>query len=366
MSELSTEKSDRQMMQKCIQLAKKGEGKTSPNPLVGSVIVKNGQIIGAGFHPKAGKPHAEVFALQEAKENAQDATVYVNLEPCNHYGKTPPCTEALIKAQVKRVVVGMIDPDERVSGKGIQRLKDAGIEVTVGVEEKACIELNEAFIYRVKHKRPLGIWKYAMTMDGKIATSTGHSKWITNPSSRHWVHHLRSKCDAVIVGGNTVRLDNPQLNTHGVTNHNPLRVVITKSFNLPEDAHLWDITQGKTLIFTLPQPQSQLKSKLLDLGVEIVEIAELNPAMVMEFLYQRGFNSVLWECGGNLAPQAIFSGAIQKIYAFIAPKIIGGNGFSPLGDLGIKTMDQAIMIENMSILPVDGDFLLQGVVKLGD
>jgi diaminohydroxyphosphoribosylaminopyrimidine deaminase/5-amino-6-(5-phosphoribosylamino)uracil reductase len=355
---------DQKMMYQCLELAKQGWGKTSPNPLVGAVVVKNGQIVGEGFHPAVGQPHAEVFALTEAGENAKDATVYVSLEPCNHYGRTPPCTEALIQAQVKEVVVGMIDPDERVSGKGIQRLKDAGIKVRVGIEEEACRKLNEAFIHRVKYQRPFGIWKYAMTLDGKIATTRGDSKWITGVGSRNFVHHLRSRCDAVIVGGNTVRLDNPLLTTHGITSHNPLRVVMTKSFNLPIDAHLWDVKHSRTIIFTEDQKDNECKHQLLDMGVEIIELEEVNPDIVMNHLYQRGMNSVLWECGGNLAPQAILSGSVQKLYAFIAPKIIGGfDSLSPLGDLGIQTMAQALTIENVSWQTIDRDFLIEGYFK---
>ncbi|MTF39835.1 bifunctional diaminohydroxyphosphoribosylaminopyrimidine deaminase/5-amino-6-(5-phosphoribosylamino)uracil reductase RibD [Cyanobacterium aponinum] len=352
------------MMNRCIQLAKQAEGKTSPNPLVGAVIVKNGEIVGEGYHPQAGLPHAEVYALQQAGEKAKNATVYVNLEPCNHYGKTPPCTEALIGAGVKRVVVGMIDPDERVSGRGIKRLAESGIEVKIGVAEDACLRLNEAFIHRVKTGFPFGVFKYAMTLDGKIATDTGHSQWITGKSARHFVHELRSISSAVIIGGNTLRRDNPLLTTHGLTSHNPLRVVITASFDLPTSAQLWQQDTAKTVVFTTPQPDSSLKDSLLSQGVEIVEIANLNTTMVMENLAKRGCNSVLWECGGNLAKDAIASGNIQKIYCFIAPKIIGGKGlFSPIGDMKIDNMNNALALKNTSIRQIDTDFLIEGYLN---
>jgi diaminohydroxyphosphoribosylaminopyrimidine deaminase/5-amino-6-(5-phosphoribosylamino)uracil reductase len=355
---------DRKIMRRCLELAKKAQGKTSPNPLVGSVIVKDGNIIGEGFHPQVGQSHAEVFALQEAGLNAENATVYVNLEPCNHYGRTPPCTEALIKAKVKQVVIGMIDPDSRVSGGGIKRLMSAGIDVRVGVEEEACLKLNEAFIHRVKYQRPFGIFKYAMTLDGKIATNIGHSQWITGISARNFVHHLRSSCDAVIVGGNTVRRDNPLLTTHGVTNHNPLRVVMTKTLDLPLNSQLWDVKQAKTVVFTIPQPDTTVKSQLLDRGVEIVEIEDINPSFVMENLYQRGLNTILWECGGNLASEAIASGNIQKIYAFIAPKIIGGkNAPTPMGDLNIQNMNEALLLNKSKIHYLDDDFLIEGYLN---
>ncbi len=358
---------EQKMMEKCLQLANKARGKTSPNPLVGAVVVKNGKIVGEGFHPKAGQPHAEIFALQDAGDNAQDATVYVNLEPCNHYGKTPPCTEALIKARVKQVVVGMIDPDSRVSGSGIKRLMEAGIDVKVGIEDKACQKLNEAFCHRVKYQRPWGILKYAMTLDGKIATKTGHSKWITSASARNYVHHLRASCDAIVIGGNTVRQDKPMLTTHSISDHNPLRVVMTKSLDLPLDCNLWQVNEAQTAIFTLPQPNSSLKTQLQDKGVEIVEIDAVNPRLVMDNLYNRGFCSVLWECGGNLSSQAIASGEIQKIYAFIAPKIIGGEtGFNPIGDLNITNMNQALSLKDMEVKMIDQDILIEGYLTISN
>lgn len=356
---------DQKMIHECLTLAKKALGKTSPNPLVGAVVVKNGQIVGKGFHPQAGLPHAEVFALKEAGEEARGATIYINLEPCNHYGKTPPCTEAIINAGIKQVVVGMVDPDERVAGGGIKRLVSAGIDVRVGVEEEACRCLNEAFIHRVIHKRPFGILKYAMTMDGKIATATGDSKWITGQKARDYVHFLRSGCDAVVVGGNTVRKDNPRLTTHGVATHNPLRVVMSASFGLPFDCYLWDTEAAPTVVFTLPQDgHSPLKTHLLSRGVEVLEFDNLSPTIVMDNLYSRGFNAVFWECGGNLGARAIASGNIQKVLAFIAPKIIGGQqGFNPVGDLGITTMQNALNLHNVSLQKFDDDFLIEAYIE---
>ncbi len=355
---------DRDMMQQCIKLALQGNGKTSPNPLVGAIVVKDNQIIGRGFHPEAGQPHAEIFALREAGKNAQDSTIYVNLEPCNHFGRTPPCTEALIRAGVKKVMIGMIDPDERVAGGGIKRLKEAGIEVVFPLEEEACRQLNEAFIHRITYKSPFGILKYAMTLDGKIATDTGHSFWITGESSRNYVHQVRSGCDAIIIGGNTVRKDNPHLTTHGVSDHNPLRVVMTKSFDLPKSFHLWDTNTAKTVIFTLQNPNVNLKNFLLDKGVEIVEMESLTTTAVMQNLYDRGFSKVLWECGGYLSSLAIANGNIQKILAFISPKIIGGiTSKSPIGDLGFTKMTEALKLEEIKLSQFDSDFLVEGYLQ---
>jgi diaminohydroxyphosphoribosylaminopyrimidine deaminase / 5-amino-6-(5-phosphoribosylamino)uracil reductase len=351
---------DREIMQRCLKLAKSAAGKTSPNPLVGSVIVKDGIIIGEGFHPEVGKPHAEVFALRDAGEKAKDSTVYVNLEPCNHYGRTPPCSEALIKAQVAKVVVGMIDPDPRVAGGGIKKLSEAGIEVIVGVEEAACRQLNEAFIHRLLHKKPFGILKYAMTLDGKIATTGGHSAWVSSQASRHLVHQLRSTCDAVIIGGNTVRKDNPSLTTHGITQHNPLRVVMSRSLYLPTDSNLWNDGLAETLIFTENDHAAQ-QQKLIGNNTHIITVAALTPKIVMEHLYQRGISKVLWECGGTLAAKAIADGTIQKVMAFIAPKIIGGTDAPcPVGDLGFSQMTEALQLKEVSTQTISSDILVEG------
>lgn len=360
---------DEYWMGQCLALAEKGRGQTAPNPLVGCVIVRNDQVIGSGYHPKAGQPHAEIFALQSAAAQHWDvrgATLYVNLEPCNHYGRTPPCTEAIISAGIKRVVVGMIDPDPRVSGKGCDRLRSAGIEVTVGVLEKECHRLNEGFVHRVKYHRPFGILKYAMTLDGKIATDTGDSFWVTGEPARQLVYHLRSSCDAVITGGNTVRRDNPSLTTHGVSPHNPLRVVVSPSLNLPLDRQLWQVESAPTLVFTSTStPRPEIETALSQLGVEVVQLDPLQPMAIMTALGQRGCNTVLWECGGRLAGSALKAGAVQKIYAFIAPKIIGGaTAPSPVGDLGKTLMSEAIVLQELTWQKVGADWLITGYVPM--
>lgn len=354
-------------MQRCLELARTALGKTAPNPLVGSVIIQDEQIVGEGFHPGAGHPHAEVFALRAAGDRAFGATIYVNLEPCNHYGRTPPCTEALIKAGVARVVVGMVDPDPRVSGGGIARLRAAGIEVVVGVEESACRQLNEAFIHRILYHQPFGILKYAMTLDGKIATSSGHSAWITNQLSRDLVHQLRAACDAVIVGGNTVRCDNPQLTSHQAQAHNPLRVVMSRTLNLPEQARLWETSEVPTLVLTQVGANHDFQQMLQNKGVEVVELTSLTPHQAMAYLYERGFLSVLWECGGTLAASAIAQGSVQKILAFIAPKIIGGSTApTPVGDLEFTTMTQALSLERVQWRTVGSDYLVEGYLPKND
>jgi diaminohydroxyphosphoribosylaminopyrimidine deaminase / 5-amino-6-(5-phosphoribosylamino)uracil reductase len=353
---------DRVWMQRCITLARQAAGQTAPNPMVGCVIVRDGDVVGEGFHPKAGEPHAEVFALRAAGDRALGATLYVNLEPCNHFGRTPPCSEAVVQSKVARVVVGMVDPDPRVSGGGIARLRDAGIEVVVGVEGQACQDLNEGFVHRICHQQPFGILKYAMTLDGKIATTSGHSAWVSSPPARSYVFDLRSQCDAVIVGTNTVNRDNPQLTSHrDEPGHNPLRVVMSRSLKLPEQARLWQTEVTPTIVFTEGHPNPALEETLQQQQVEVISLPQLTPKAVMQNLYQRGCATVLWECGGTLSAEAIAQGCIQKVLAFIAPKIIGGQfAPSPIGELGFTQMTEALALEHLALEQIGADYLLTG------
>ncbi len=352
--------SDAELMLRCCKLAARAAGHTAPNPMVGSVITQGDVVVGEGFHPKAGEPHAEIFALRSAGDRAQGATLYVNLEPCNHTGRTPPCSDAVIGAGIRRVVIGMRDPNPQAKG-GVEKLREAGLDVVVGVEEARCRQLNEAFIHRVTYRQPFGILKYAMTLDGKIATSTGHSAWVSGPSSRQQVHQLRSQCDAVIVGGNTVRKDNPNLTSHGKGDRDPLRVVMSRQLDLPTAANLWKVETAPTLVFTQTDADPERKAALVRQGVEVEVLNSLTPAAVMERLYQRGLMSVLWECGGTLAAEAISSGSVQKVWAFIAPKLIGGSSApSPIGELGFEQMTEALSLESVSIASVGQDFLLEG------
>jgi diaminohydroxyphosphoribosylaminopyrimidine deaminase / 5-amino-6-(5-phosphoribosylamino)uracil reductase len=359
---------DQAMMVRCCELAAQAAGHTAPNPLVGSVIAQQGEIVGEGFHPKAGEPHAEIFALRAAGDRASGATLYVNLEPCNHTGRTPPCSEAVIRAGIRRVVIGMADPNPQAAG-GIQTLLAAGIEVSVGIEEARCRRLNEAFIHRIIHQRPFGILKYAMTLDGKIATTTGHSAWVSGSASRQQVHQLRSQCDAVIVGGNTVRQDNPNLTSHGAGNRNPLRVVMSRQLSLPTDAKLWDVAVAPTLVMTQlgvdgAGADGAIAAALRQQGVEVAELASLTPDAVMANLYERGLMSVLWECGGTLAAAAIATGCVQKVWAFVTPKLIGGAAApSPIGDLGLSQMSQAKILTQVKMTPVGEDFLIEGYLS---
>lgn len=361
-------------MAKCLELAKKAEGRTAPNPMVGCVIVANDRVLGEGWHPKAGANHAEIMALQSAQGfSLETATLYVNLEPCNHYGRTPPCTEAIIGSGIQQVVVGSIDPNPKVAGTGCARLREAGITVITGILAKECDRLNRGFFHRMRHHLPWGILKYAMTLDGKIATDRGHSFWVTGPESRKVVHQLRSTCDAVITGGNTVRQDNPLLTTHGVTEHSPLRVVLSRSLDLPSTAQIWQVDQNhRTLIVTpLNSQRSASAQNFLDhvqgLGVEVLEIEPCNPLTVMAELADRDCNQVLWECGGNLTAEALGAKVIQEVYAFIAPKIIGGTGkFSPVGDLGLDLMSGALTLIESQMASIGADWLITGDLQGSD
>ncbi len=337
----------RPWMQRALQLAALGRGATSPNPMVGAVVLDaTGQWVGEGFHAKAGEPHAEVGALRQAGERAQGGTLVVTLEPCCHHGRTPPCSEAVIAAGISRVVVAMADPNPQVAGGGIARLQAAGLEVLQGVCEAEARALNRAFVHRIHTGRPLGLLKWAMSLDGRTALSNGVSQWISGPKARTWVHQLRSRCDAVIVGGGTVRADNPLLTSRGKRTPEPLRVVLSRSLDLPGEAQLWDPSIAPTLVAHGPEASAEARAHLAAIsaahpGLETVELASCTPKALLEALAQRGCNQVLWECGPALAAAALQEGAVQEIAAVIAPKLMGGQAArTPIGELGFTQMDQ--------------------------
>ena len=333
----------RRWMQRALQLAALGAGRTSPNPQVGCVVLDaDGQLVGEGFHAQAGGPHAEVHALRQAGHRARGGTAVVTLEPCCHHGRTPPCSEALLAAGIARVVVAMDDPDPRVAGQGMAQLRQAGVEVISGICEPEARLLNRAFVHRLRHGRPLGILKWAMSLDGRTALPNGSSQWISGPDARRWVHRLRARCDAVIVGGGTVRADDPLLTSRGQRQPEPLRVVLSRSLTLPEQAQLWDQHQAATLVVHGPQAPAQGRAQLDARGVERLELAECEPAALLEALAQRGCNQVLWECGPELAAAALRQGCVQQITAVMAAKLLGGSpARTPLGDLGLVDVNQA-------------------------
>jgi diaminohydroxyphosphoribosylaminopyrimidine deaminase / 5-amino-6-(5-phosphoribosylamino)uracil reductase len=381
-------------MRRALQLAALGEGRTSPNPLVGAVVLDAaGQLVGEGFHARAGEPHAEVGALAQAGARARGGTLIVTLEPCCHHGRTPPCSEAVIAAGISRVVVAMADPDPRVAGGGIARLRAAGLEVIEGVAEAEALRLNRAFVHRVRSGRPLGILKWAMSLDGRTALPNGLSQWISGAEARAWVHQLRAGCDAVIVGGGTVRADDPLLTSRGRRDPEPMRVVMSRTLDLPPQARLWDTTMAPTLVAhgpeapqerreafdrlaaaardgvqpgaagreaTYPWAEGACTPELLasQSGPQRLELPSCEPAALMEALAARGCNRVLWECGPELAAAALRQGCVQELAAVIAPKLLGGQAaHTPLGDLGQESLDQAQPWRELERTNLGGDWL---------
>ncbi len=329
-------------MQRALQLAALAAGRTSPNPLVGAVLLDpQGALVGEGFHARAGAPHAEVMALAQAGERARGGTLVVTLEPCCHHGRTPPCSQAVIAAGLARVVVAMADPNPQVGGGGLAELRAAGIKVICGVSEAEARTLNRAFCHRIASGRPLGILKWAMGLDGRTALPNGASQWISGPQARAWVHGLRAQCDAVIVGGGTVRADDPLLTSRGLRQQEPLRVVLSRSLNLPSAAQLWDQRLATTLVAHSDAAPAEARTQLDQRGVERLVLTDCGPRPLLEELARRGCNQVLWECGPELAAAAIRDGCVQELAAVIAPKLLGGKpGRTPLGDLGHTAMDQ--------------------------
>lgn len=354
------------MMKRALLLARRGVGKTSPNPAVGCVVVLNNEIVGEGWHRKAGTPHAEVHALRMAGERSRGADVFVTLEPCAHYGKTPPCTEALIRAGVARVFVGMTDPNPLVSGRGMAALRDAGIDVEGGIMEEECRMVNEPFIKHVTTGLPFVILKSAMTLDGKTATATGDSKWVTNEKSRRYVHRLRAMVDAVMVGVGTVLADDPQLTCRmGVRGRDPLRVIVDSRLRTPPSAALFAVkSPAKTLIACL-HPDSPRASALAEAGAEMLACRESDGRVDLEDLVRklgaRGVQSVLLEGGRELVGTALRTGIIDKYLLFYAPKILGAeDGFGLCAGAGPERMSDALRVRDVTVTRFDGDILVKG------
>ena len=347
-------------MRRALQLAALADGHTSPNPLVGAVVLDaDGELVGEGFHVRAGEPHAEVAALAQAGEAACGGTMVVTLEPCCHQGRTPPCCDGVLAAGISRVVVALQDPDPRVAGEGIRRLRDAGLEVITGVLEQEAAEQNRAFLHRVIHGRAWGILKWAMSLDGRTALPNGASQWISGPEARRWVHQLRGRCDAVIIGGGTVRADDPLLTSRGRRHPEPMRVVISRALDLPADARLWDTSVAPTLVAHGTPPDAALL-KLLPQGVESLSLPACEPKDLLEHLAQRGCNRVLWECGPALAAAAIRQGCVQELAVVTAPRLMGGEpARTPLGDLGLTAMDQVVALRKFETLRLGDDNLVR-------
>jgi len=356
-------------MQRALKLAAEQKGKTSPNPMVGAVIVKNGRLLSEGAHQKAGEPHAEVIALKNAKENLAEATMYVTLEPCSHWGKTPPCSDAIIKSGIKKVVIAMQDPNPLVSGKGISILRENGIEVITGICEPEAKELNEVFSKYITTKKPFVILKAAITLDGKIATKTNHAKWINNEKSREIVHQLRNETDAILVGKNTFLLDNPKLDAR-VENKikDPQKIILIPNLDIPVEqpvkSHAYQLSKDKKLLlFAENNEQNVEKAKSFEnLNLEILfmkkKAGKLDLNDALEQLGKREITSLLLEGGSHVFHSFMAADLVDKFHLFIAPKIIGNDGISWTHSFGITEMKNCILLENRKIEKLGDDIHL--------
>lgn len=355
---------DREHMQRALDLAAKGRGRTSPNPMVGCVIVRDGRIIGEGLHTKAGEPHAEVNAIHAAGGDVAGATVYVTLEPCCHRDKrTPPCTDLLISHKPDRVVVAMHDPNPKVSGEGIFALRNAGVEVEVGLMEDEARRLNEVFRKHITTGLPFVIAKCAMSLDGKIATRTGDSKWVTGEASRRMVHELRNTVDAILVGSRTVMLDDPSLTTRldGCESKDPIRVILDAENYLDQSAKVFHIQSDAPTWVAVPEGRTFEGAR----DVLHVPAAEggLDMRELMRDLGSRGVTSVLIEGGGTTLASAFGAGIVDKVLFFVAPKIVGGrDAITAVEGDGISHMSEALVLHNMRAMPVGEDILIEAYV----
>ena len=352
-------------MIRAIRLASLGRGFTSPNPLVGAVILdKKGKLISEGFHQKAGMPHAEAMAFDNLQNDPFGGTLYVNLEPCCHRGKTPPCVDRIISSGIKKVFVSIKDPDLRVAGKGIRLLENAGIEVNLGLCENEALELNKSFIHKNLKGFSYGVLKWAMSIDGRLGLKNGESKWITTERSRSYVHKLRADFDAIIIGGNTMRKDNPLLTTRGLKKIEPLRVVFTRTLDLPSKAKLWNTGVSNTLVIYDSSTANENNLKKIPKDVLIEKVSSDNPKLISTILAEKGCNRVLWECGPELATSAVKAGCIQEFITFVAPKIIGGkNGMNPFSDFEFKSMSEVIKLNMQEIKIFDNDIYMRNFIS---
>lgn len=384
---------DAAYMHRALQLAAEGRGRTHPNPMVGCVIVKDGQVVGTGFHHRAGEPHAEALALQQAGQQARGATVYVTLEPCAHYGRTPPCADALAAAGVGRVVAAMVDPDPRVAGRGLERLRAAGIQVEAGLMEAEARTLNRAYLKLKTTGRPLVVLKWAMTLDGRIACASGHSRWVTGSAARAHAHQIRDQVDAILVGSGTALADDPELTARPLTRgplpgwaggtggqadadpgwapRDPLRVVLDSQARLPLTARLLhpDLLRrplpNRTLVATTPLSDPDKLAALRDAGAEVVvlpaEADRVPLAPLLDELGRRGVGTLLVEGGAQVHWSFLSQGLADYLMVYIAPKLVGGAGApGPVGGSGLFRMDEAWQMDELKVTPLGEDLLLEG------
>ncbi len=357
---------DESYIQLTIEIAKKGEGSVSPNPLVGCVITKNSRIIGAGYHQKFGEDHAEINAINSSSETLEDSTLYVNLEPCSHHGKTPPCVDRIIKEKIKRVVIGTLDINPLVSGNGVKALKKAGIEVKVGVLEKECIELNKFFFKYISEKLPYVTLKAAQTLDGMIADKNSHSEWISCGEARKHVHWLRARYDAVLIGSETARLDNPKLTVRMVEGRNPFRVVLDSNLKLKSELNLFkNNSDNKTIVVTSEKNKSRLKKidQLEKLGVKVLFIksdthGRIQLKSVLKELSKKQITSVFVEGGSKIYSSIIKQNLFDDIYLFVSPKILGC-GLNTFSEFKSNKLGDAVKLNIRRTQKIGDDILIE-------
>jgi diaminohydroxyphosphoribosylaminopyrimidine deaminase / 5-amino-6-(5-phosphoribosylamino)uracil reductase len=346
-------------MEMALKLAEKAKGQTSPNPMVGCIIVKRGRVVGRGYHRKAGTEHAEVLALQEAGKKSLNSTMYVTLEPCSHWGKTPPCTDTICQAGVREVIIGMKDPNPLVDG--YKELKFRGIKTKIGILEEECKKLNEYWISYIKTKRPFTFIKVAMSADGKIATQSGDSRWITSKEARTLVHQWRTEVDAVMIGLNTVLRDNPELTPRLFKGKDPYKIVVDSKLKISSKCNLMKNPSKLILATTTSAPKKtveELKSKGVAVVVTKPKSGMVDLKDLMKQLGAMGIVSVMIEGGSELNSAAIKEDLVDKIYIFTAPKIVG-SGKGAIGDLGIKKIDKAINLKDPVLTKVGKDMLIE-------
>ncbi|OJF93758.1 bifunctional diaminohydroxyphosphoribosylaminopyrimidine deaminase/5-amino-6-(5-phosphoribosylamino)uracil reductase [Alkalibacterium sp. 20] len=359
-------------MERALELAGKGRGFTSPNPMVGAVIVKDGRIIGEGYHEKVGEAHAEVNAIQSATESVEGATIYVTLEPCSHYGKTPPCSNLIIEKKLKKVVVAATDPNPLVSGRGLARLRKAGVEVIEGVLEEKSNQLNEIFNQYITTRMPFVLMKYAMSLDGKIATATGESKWISSEQSREHAHQLRGYLSGIMVGIGTVLKDDPLLTCRVPGYSDPIRIVLDSQLRIPlESKILMNQDEAPTLVITTEKASTSKRKQLKDLGVEILIVplrkGKVDLKKALALLGEKEIDSILLEGGGTLNAAALEAGIVNKVNIYIAPKIIGGtHAIAPIMGQGVETMKEAFAITSMQVTQLNEDIFIEGYIQEGN
>ena len=357
-------------MRRALELARKGEGHTSPNPMVGCVVVKDGRIISEGYHERYGEFHAERNALTRCTEDPTGADLYVTLEPCCHYGKTPPCTEIIIEKKIARVFVGSLDSNPLVAGKGVQILRDAGIIVETGILEDECVKLNEVFYHYIETGLPFVVMKYAMTLDGKIACATGDSRWVTGEIARHQVHEMRKRYRGIMVGIGTVLADDPMLNCRIDGGVDPVRIICDSRLRIPMNSNIVKTaSEIETIVAcnreTLENARASQKAEALKAaGIQIIETDGahgINLQQLMKRLGEQKIDSILLEGGGTLNASALEEGIVSKVYAYIAGKLIGGmDARSPVEGMGADRMKDAVLLRDMQLERMGDDFCISG------